>query len=341
MSQIDETLVNKVHEKAIIIDGRDPTHLMFVLTREEKPDYYASIKEGGITSIMVDACWLYDRFADMARSFSTWWDRVNLRSDDLAIALSANDIERAKHEGKTAFVLTAQNSDWVEEDVSLVPMARRLGLRCSQIVYQSKNPAGDGCGEKADGGLSKFGAELVHAFNTHRVLIDLSHAGPQTALETIHESEHPVVFSHSNAKALCDAPRNVSDELMMALAEKGGVIGASAYNQVIIPGGGDLGATIDQYVDQIEYMANKIGIDHVAFGLDAGEGRSELEVKMLHAKAKGLPKAPKIRYQQDLDQRRKVKNLTRTLLRRGFSEDDTLKILGGNFIRVFRHVWGE
>jgi len=341
MNEIDEQLVDKVHQEAVIIDGRDPTFLMYVFTREDKPDYYQSIKEGGVTAILVDACWLYDRFADMARSFSTWWDRVDQHPADLAIGLSAADIERAKQEGKTAFILTAQNSDWVEEDVSLVPMASRLGLRCSQIVYQSKNAAGDGCGEKADGGLSKFGVQLVQAFNEHGIVIDLSHAGPQTALETIQESEHPVVFSHSNAKALCDAPRNVSDELMRALAEKGGVIGASAYNQVIVPGGGDTGATIDQFVDQIDYMVNKIGIDHVAFGLDAGEGRSELEVKILHSKAKGLPSAPKIRYQADLNQRRKVKNLTRALLRRGYGQVDALKILGGNFLRVFKQVWGK
>ncbi len=341
MTPIDESLVDKVHEKAILIDGRDPTHLMFVFTREEKPDYYKSIKEGGITSILVDACWLYDRFTDMAKSFQTWYERVEERSDTLSIALSTKDIETAKAEGKTAFILTAQNSDWVEEDVSLVPMARKLGLRCSQIVYQSKNPAGDGCGEKNDSGLSKFGVKLVKAFNDNNIVIDLSHAGPQTAMDTIRESKQPVVFSHSNATALCKAPRNVSDELLEALAAKGGVIGASAYNQVIAPNGGEVGTTIDQYVDQIEYMVNKIGIDHVAFGLDAGEGRSELEVRILHGKAKGLPQAPKIRYQQQLDQRRKAKNLTRALLTRGFSEEDALKILGGNFLRVFREIWGE
>jgi membrane dipeptidase len=88
-------------------------------------------------------------------------------------------------------------------------------------------------------------------------------------------------------------------------------------------------------------MISKTGIDHVAFGLDAGEGRSELEVKILHAKAKGLGKAPKYRYLEDLNQRRKLRNLTRGLLKRGFTEEHILKILGGNFLRVFEQVWGE
>ncbi len=340
MPQIDEAMVDAVHQKAVIIDGRDPTHLMFGFTREEKPDYYDSIKKGNLSAILVDACWLYDRFTDMARSFSTWYTRVQERSEHLCIAHTVQDIEDAKKTGRTAFVLTAQNSDWVEEDLDLIPMARMMGLRCSQIVYQSKNPAGDGCGEKADSGLSKFGHKLVQAFNTHKILIDLSHAGPQTAIDTIRASTQPVVFSHSNAKSLCDAPRNVSDETLKMLADKGGVIGASAYNQTIIPGGGETGATLDQFIDQIAYMANKIGIDHVGFGLDAGEGRTPLEVKLLHAKAKGLPKAPKVRYQQDLTPRSKVKNLTRALLKRGFSAEDTTKILGGNFLRVFRNIWG-
>ena len=168
MTEINESMVNEVHEKAIIIDGRDPTHLMFEFTGEEKPDYYESLKEGGLTAGLADAAWLYDDFSNLARSFSTWYDRVRERSEDLTIALSANDIRTAKKEGKTAFILTAQNSDWVEEDVSLVPMARMLGLRCSQVVYQSKNPAGDGCGEKADSGLSRFGVSLVNALNEQR-----------------------------------------------------------------------------------------------------------------------------------------------------------------------------
>lgn len=341
MSELSEKTVDSVHEHAIVVDGRDPTHLMYLFTREEKPDYYESLREGGITADLVDAVWLYDDFSNLARSLATWYERVEERSDRFAIAHSVADIRRAKAEGKTAFVLTAQNSDWVEEDVTLVPMAQRLGIRVSQVVYQSKNAAGDGCGEKGDSGLSKFGASLVRAFNDANIVIDLSHAGPKTSMDTIEESRHPVIFSHSNAKALCDAPRNVSDELLDALARKGGVIGASAYNQVIAPGAGETGASLDQFLDQIDYMVDRIGIDHVGFGLDAGEGRSELEVKILHAKARGLGKAPRVRYLAELDHRRKAKNLTRGLLRRGYSDDDAKKILGGNFLRVFEQIWGH
>jgi membrane dipeptidase len=341
MTALDNDIVDLTHDRALIVDGRDPTHLMYLFTREEKPDYYDSLHEGGLTAILVDAIWLYDDFGDLARNLYTWYARVAERSQRLAIAHSVADIRKAKAEGKTAFVLTAQNSDWVEEDLSLVPMARRLGIRVSQIVYQSKNAAGDGCGEKNDSGLSKFGVSLVHAFNDAGIVIDLSHAGPKTALDTIRESRQPVIFSHSNARALCEAPRNVDDELLVELARKGGVIGASAYNQVIAPGADETGATMDQFIDQIDYMVNKIGIDHVGFGLDAGEGRTPLEIKILHTKARGLGKAPKVRYLPELDERRKAKNLTRALLRRGYSEEDTMKILGGNFLRVFEEVWGR
>ena len=144
-----------------------------------------------------------------------------------------------------------------------------------------------------------------------------------------------------NEVSLCNAPRNCSDQLLKALADRGSVVGASAYNPVIVPRGGEKGATLDQFLDQIDHMVKLIGIDHVGFGLDAGEGRSDLEVKILHSKAKGLGKAPKFRYLEDLTPRRKMKNLTRGLLQRGYSEGDTLKILGGNFLRVFGQIWDE
>ncbi len=341
MMKLDEQRVNEVHQKAIIIDGRDPTHLIYIFTGEEKPDFYASLKEGGLTADLVDGGWHFHRFADMARGFSIWYDRVAQRSKDLSIALSAKDIRRAKKEGKTAFVLSLQNTLCFEEDVSLVPMAQKLGLRCSQVVYQSKNAAGDGCDEKADSGLSKFGVELVHAFNRARIVVDLSHAGPRTAMETVEASREAVMISHGCAKALCDVPRNFSDELLKAVAAKGGVVGPNAYNPHIIPGGGETGATLDQYLDHIDYMVNLIGIDHVGFALDIGEGRTALELKILHQLAKGLGQAPKFPYLEALNQRRKLKRLTRGLLQRGYSEEHTLKILGGNFLRLFEEIWGE
>ena len=100
MKRVEESQVDEVHGKALIIDGRDPTHLMFIFTREEKPDYYASIKEGGLTAILVDAAWLYDRFADMARSFATWYDRVRERNSDLCIALSSDLLKTSERPSK-------------------------------------------------------------------------------------------------------------------------------------------------------------------------------------------------------------------------------------------------
>jgi membrane dipeptidase len=332
-------IADRLHKEAIIIDGRDPTHLMYEFTRAQKPEYVDIVQAGGLTAVVADAAWVDDGFGQAVRAVAAWHRRVKAMSGRARIVYSVQDIRDAKAAGQVGFILSFQDSAPVENDVNLVDMWQKLGIRIIELTYQTRNLAGDGCTEKTDCGLSQFGEALVKRMNECGVVIDLSHVGERTSLEAAQASEQPVILSHTNARKLVDTRRNASDELLRLVASKGGVIGVSAYAPIVIRGGGETGATLDQYLDQVDYMVRLVGEDHVGVGFDAGEIRTPAEADLLHALAAGSGAPPKHRYVEQLNTRTKVPNLTRGLVERGYSETTIKKVLGENMMRVFDQVW--
>ena len=134
--------------------------------------------------------------------------------------------------------------------------------------------------------------------------------------------------------------RNASDDMLKAVSATGGVVGVSAYSDIIVPQGGTKGTTISQMLDHVDYLCELLGEDHVGIGLDVGEGRSELEVKILHNRIPGLGAAPKRRYVEGLSSRAGLPSVTRAMIARGYSVERVKKVLGLNFLRVFDSVWG-
>jgi membrane dipeptidase len=179
------------------------------------------------------------------------------------------------------------------------------------------------------------------------VLIDLSHTGSTSTLEAIELSEAPVAVTHACLQRFNAVPRNKSDEEVEALAAKGGVFGMNAIARLLSPTGGAEGATIEQFVDQIDYLVELVGIDHVGLGLDISEG---LTPELFEQRRKGfLTEFPELRMGGDfpyehyyvfgLTTMTNVRLITETLVARGYADEDVLKILGGNFLRLFREVW--
>ncbi len=159
-----------------------------------------------------------------------WWRRAFAENQDLILPVRATaDILVAKAAGKTGIVLGFQNTCAVEDDLDLLAVFHELGVRVMQMAYMDANYAGQGCLERLDAGLTNFGLEMVAEMNRLGILIDLSHVGPRTTLDTIEASAKPVAFTHANPKSLCAHPRNKSDEAIKALARKGGVIGATIF----------------------------------------------------------------------------------------------------------------
>ena len=183
---------------------------------------------------------------------------------------NADDIHRAKREGREGIILGPQNVNFIENQVDLLRIFKSLGITITQLTYNELNLVGGGCLEKIDPGLSKFGAKVVEEMNKLGIVIDLSHSGVRTAMDAIETSKDPVIFSHANPYGLCPNPRNKTDDQLKALAEKGGVIGITAYGP-ISEVKRNVHPTIDDFFTHLKYVVDLIGVDHVGIGTDHEE----------------------------------------------------------------------
>ena len=198
---------------------------------------------------------------------------------------------------------------------------------------------GCGCGED-DKGLTAFGRDLVKRLNELGILVDLSHCGPKTALDAIEVATRPVVFTHAGVLPLNNHVRNKNDEPILAIAEKGGVIGFPSYAQFL-----DIHKTrvpsIIEYLEVIEHVVNLVGIDYVVLGLDF---TSTWEEKDYDQAAKTYPE---IYLDYNFEDTRlnglrgivDAFNVTRGLAAQGYTDNAILKVLGENFLRVFAEAW--
>ncbi len=268
----------------------------------------------------------------------------------LRLIRQASDIRRAKESGQMGIILHFQGTEPIENDLNLVHLFKELGVGMIQLAYNVKNRVGDGCEERTDAGLSRFGLKLIRELNQARVVVDCSHTGYRTTMEALEASTRPVVFSHANVKAVHDSPRNIRDDQIKAAAESGGLIGMVGFPAFV---SGDPHPTLDQFIDHMDYITDLTGSgDHVALGIDYFQGQAGVmeddEAQELYrgivASGRWQPDnypPPPYRYPQGIDTPRDLPNLTAGLLARGYREEDVKKILGGNWVRVFEEVWGE
>lgn len=325
--------IRKLHVSSIMIDGRDPSYLLFRTSRKEKPEYWTNVQKSGFTAITVDAPNVEDGFRDAAINFGAWHRRIRL-NPGMRLIRSGSDIVQAKADGEVGFILSSQSPTMFENDLLLIEAAHSMGLRVMQMTYQKRNLLADGCGEQNDAGVSRFGLDAIRVMNEVGIAIDLSHASDRTMIQTIEASEKPVFFSHSNARSLIDHPRNVPDEYLRALADRGGICCVSAYSSFLRKDAAENGSTLEDYLRMMDYIVEIVGIDHVGIGFDVGEARTPAEIEQIGGAT--LAK----RYVRELRSRSDLVQLTEAVMRHGYSEDDTKKILGTNLLAFYTAVWG-
>ncbi|HUV60214.1 MAG TPA: dipeptidase [Desulfatiglandales bacterium] len=316
-----------IHFSSIVINHACP--LVYPAMDE---NYIKKLQEGGITFSMSTIA-SNDQFRSAVNQIVAFYEKFE-NNDKLLFITQVDDIYRAKKEGKVGVGFHFQNSRPVEYDTRLLDVFYRLGVRVIQLTYNEKNMVGDGCTELTDCDLSKFGKKMIKRMNEIGMLVDLSHVGYRSSMEAMEESKDPVIFSHSNAWKVCPSKRNLKDDQIKALAKKKGVIGMNVYPGFVKKNK----PSLNDLLDHVDYIANLVGTDYIGIGFDFSEP-GDLEEYKYWGYDPDTYLLPPWDHPKDIEEISKAPDFTRGLISRGYSEKDIKKILGENFIRVFKQVW--
>mgnify|MGYP001162241939 CR=1 FL=1 len=328
--------VKKIYEDSVVIDGLN-------VSNWESPSVYNSLHSGNVTAINATIA-VWEHYTEAIDNISQWLKRFRERSDTVSPVNSVQDILDAKKNGKTGVIFGWQNATPIENDLDRLDLFYKLGVRIIQVTYNERNLLGNGCWERNDEGLSNFGIDAVKEMNRLGILIDLSHVGDQTTLDTIELSEHPVACTHANARSFVDNRRNKTDDALKLLADKGGVVGATAWPPFLRNG---WESTLTDFGDAIEDMVERVGINHVGVGTDYTQDQSKewFDVLMSQQGTKFLPRRleyPEVpTHPEGIETPDKMSNIAAELTNRGFTESDVSKILGGNWLRLLGQVWHD
>lgn len=255
---------------------------------------------------------------------------------------TAADILRAKETKKLGIIFGCQGLESkIDGDPNLILIMAKLGQRIVQLMYNERSALGCGCLEPQDTGLTEFGRVCIREIDDAHMMVDLAHAGARTAREAIEFTRGVPVITHANARGLRDHPRNAPDDVLAALAARGGVIGVTAYAPFCEKQVGQR-PSLDDVIDHIAYIAERWGIDHVGIGSDFFDGESWIRFERFFRRRYpvivGNYTMATI-YAEGFGCVDDLAALRPALRRRGFGESDIGKVLGGNFIRVFAKVW--
>jgi membrane dipeptidase len=368
-----EKTAEKVLQQAILIDTHADTPQMMLdegydLAQANSP-FMVSIpkmQQGHLGaeffSIWVDVNWpkqdLIHRALDLIDAVN---DQVGRHADALAVATTADEIVRLHLQGKFAILMGVEGGHIIQDDLRVLDIYYRLGVRYMTLTHTANTDWADSSGDKPQwNGLTDFGKQVVERMNRLGMMVDVSHVSDKTFYDALAVSKAPVIASHSSCRALCDVPRNMTDDMIRALAKNGGVMDinfysgflsqayAEAYKKIAKQVEGEIAAARARYAqqgkrlsyeeetkieqrmvkdlpvpsytviaDHIDHAVQVGGIDHVGLGSDFD----------------GIDSAPK-----GMEDVSKLPDLVRELARRGYSEQDLKKILGGNLLRVMRQV---
>jgi membrane dipeptidase len=329
--------VRQLHQEALVVDTHCDT-LLRLLGRssgsQEQSAYrlrdrhaeghidLPRLKEGGVDvqffAAYIEPIYKPDRSLKRAMQiFDAFFTEVDANSDLMMLATSAQDILTAKEQGKLAAVLAIEGGEALEGDLGVLRLFHRLGVRSIGLTWNERNNIADGVGDsRSKGGLSVFGADLIKEMNRLGILVDVSHLSDPGFWDVVELSTQPIIASHSNSRAVCNHRRNLTDDQIKALAKNGGVMGMNFAAAFVKEDGKP---KLDDLLNHIDHIVELVGPEHVGLGSDFD----------------GIGAAP-----EELTDASTMPLITDGLCKRGYSDEHIRLILGGNYFRVFKEVWG-
>ena len=350
LTKAEEERAQELIEKALFINASEATH-----QDEFDEGFLEQMNKSGLDCVHVTLSPAWDMEATL-KTICDWHSvSHNLGEEKVTIVTEYDEILRARKEGKKAIIFGLQDQP-IGSDLRLLEILKLCRVRIFQLSYNNRNLIADGADERTDGKLSKFGVQVVDELNRLGMVVDLSHVSIASTMDAVEVSRDPVIFSHVGVRALCDHFRCVTDEQIKTLAEKRGMIGVVALAGFLRPDGYEKGTTIEDYLNHIDYIVDLVGVDYVGIGTDI---RSQEEASSFtHQKATGrlakgvlrkeLEREPPAwaglraenKYPRGMVKVGEYGNIVRGLIARGYSDQEIKKILGENFLRVFKEICG-
>jgi membrane dipeptidase len=305
----------------------------------------AAVRQSGITAINLTIS--EQGFEETVNNLAKLQELIVQRPDQFMMVSRYSDIARAKRESKIGIMPGFQYTAFLEENPERITMFRQLGVRIMQLTYNNRGLFGDGCLEPGNAGLSKAGIAAVHKMNNLGVAVDLSHSGYRTTSEGIAQSAKPVLISHSGCAAVYAHPRNKPDDILKALADRGGYFGVYLMPYLVasptVP-------TREHVLNHLVHAINVCGADHVGIGSDGAiqktvltpEQKAEFDKDIARRKQLGIgaPGEDRYPYVPELNGPDHMETIAAELAKRGQPNAVIEKVLGANFQRVIGEIWG-
>lgn len=341
-SQSSFSSLDEIFKSSIIVDdlsGFDP--------KPSLPDAgFSDVTEAGITIVgpTLGDVEPESAFQSTIEELGKTIELISRYPNRMMLIRNFTDIAKAKQENKLGILANVQNSACIARDLKKLDLFYSLGLRQVQLTFNWRNWVGDGCTERTQAGLSYFGVDIVKRMNELGMIVDVGHTGYQSTLDAVEVSEKPIVYSHTNCKALCDHPRNKTDDQIKALALKGGVIGLSCFNWFVSD---KPRSTLNDLLNHFDHVAALVGTDHIGIGSDFGiagwPGREPDAEWESHRKIYSEREWKTIKgrfppYIDEVNNPRRYHTIAEGLQKRGWKLEDIAKILGLNFVRVYKAV---
>ncbi len=333
LTKAQEERAQRLHNEAIVIDTHCDTLMAYLPQRGRPKRSLGERSEHGHIDLprMIDGGVTCQTFAMYTgnkpivpeatlralQMTDVFYEGIEANEGIIAVT-SADEIVAAKKAGKTTGLLSIEGAEPLMGDIGLLRVFYRLGVRMLSFAWNYRTPFADGLGAKrSESKLPELGVQGLEEMDRLGMVFDVSHLADSVFWDVADVMKGPFIASHSNARALCGHARNCDDDMIKAIADHGGVLGMN-YAPSFVKEGGE-GATVDHMVDHIDHIVKLVGPDHVGLGSDYD----------------GIGNPP-----EGIETVDKTPNVTRVLVKRGYSDEDILKILGGNHMRVFKEVIG-
>jgi membrane dipeptidase len=326
--------------KPVIIDGMGEIRIEYSMS------LIREVIESGMTAVQVTlgnpALHGPEAFQDVLNEIAAYEKHINTNRDYFIKATRIADLYQAQKQKKLAIMYLFQNTTPIGDNLDNINFFYDLGVRCIQLTYNTQNLVGAGCSERTNGGISKFGIQVIERLNDLGILVDLSHANMPTTADAIKFSKKPPLITHSCCSTVYDHYRGVSDENIRALGDKGGVMGVCQLNPFL---SSKERSTLDDYFKHIDHVVKIAGIEAVGIGSDrehqtipdTEEEKRKLEKEMARL---GSAKVIWPFFVSELNHPRRMETIWDGLKKRGYKSTEIEKIVGGNFLRVFKEVIG-